>query len=381
MKVKSPVPGMKRIVSQLPGVRLKIPYVVFESDDWGSSRIHSRKALQKLEKKGLFTDDPFLQRDGLASEKDLSDLFGILSSHKDREGHHPVITANANMANPDYEKIRASDFAEYVPEPVAVTMERAGLGKAALELWREGNRRRIFCAQYHGREHLNVQFWMSALRAGHRETMWAFDQQSFGIFTETPHARSGHYLAAFDFADPQQLPQHFLILEDGLRLFRETMGYRPESFIAPQYVWHQEHERFLKDNGILVIQGHRNQLSPGNTGAGYKKRFHFTGQRSSFGQVYVSRNCFFEPCFSSQDWTDSCLREMDTAFRLRKPAVIGTHRVNYVSGRGVNSPGNHLKALDALLKRILNRWPDVRFTTTDRLGRMIMNDMKSHEPA
>ena len=32
---------------------------------------------------------------------------------------------------------------------------------------------------------------------------------------------------------------------------------------------------------------------------------------------------------------------------------------------------NNLKLLDELLRRILNKWPDVEFMTSDQLGEMI----------
>lgn len=63
------------------------------------------------------------------------------------------------------------------------------------------------------------------------------------------------------------------------------------------------------------------------------------------------------------------MRQVAAAFRWGKPAIISTHRVNFV---GAISPGNREKGLDELhrlLQAIVHQWPDVEFmNSADALG-------------
>ena len=95
----------------IPGWRTKRHIVVFESDDWGAIRMPSKVVYDKLLSKGYRVDlNKYEKNDSLATEKDLTELFNILSKYTDINGNHPMITANCAVANPDFEKIKESDF-------------------------------------------------------------------------------------------------------------------------------------------------------------------------------------------------------------------------------------------------------------------------------
>ena len=102
-----------------------------------------------------------------------------------------------------------------------------------------------------------------------------------------------------------------------------------------------------------------------------RKVFHRIGQQNSFGQTYITRNCFFEPTDKSKNWIDNCLKEIEIAFRWGKPAVVSSHRVNYVGY--INSPNRAagLNQLKIFLDEIVKRWTNVEFLTTDQLGDLI----------
>jgi hypothetical protein len=91
------------------------------------------------------------------------------------------------------------------------------------------------------------------------------------------------------------------------------------------------------------------------------------GMKNKFGQRFIKRNCFFEPSGRDKDWVDSCLRDIELAFRYGKPAVISTHRVNYVGDRNADNRDFGLKQLDKLIKLMLLKWPDIEFTNTPKL--------------
>ena len=64
---------------------------------------------------------------------------------------------------------------------------------------------------------------------------------------------------------------------------------------------------------------------------------------------------------------DQSLKEIQTAFFWQKPAIISTHRINYVGGIDLAHRDRNLKALDLLLKNILKKWPEVEFLSSDQL--------------
>ena len=77
---------------------------------------------------------------------------------------------------------------------------------------------------------------------------------------------------------------------------------------------------------------------------------------------------------SGKDWLDACLFEIKLAFRWHKPAIIGSHRVNYIGALNPDNRESGLNQLSSLIKEIQKNWPDVEFMTTSQLGAMMSND-------
>jgi hypothetical protein len=68
-----------------------------------------------------------------------------------------------------------------------------------------------------------------------------------------------------------------------------------------------------------------------------------------------------------------CLKEISIAFKWNKPAVISTHRVNYIGALYKENRENGLRKLSTLLKQIVRIWPDAEFITSAELGEIISN--------
>ena len=79
----------------------------------------------------------------------------------------------------------------------------------------------------------------------------------------------------------------------------------------------------------------------------------------------------FEPSYGNQDWVDSCLSDIDFAFKCHHPAVLCSHRVNYIGSLNEQNRAKGLSELNVLLKRIVKKWPDVEFMTSDQLGSLL----------
>lgn len=359
----------------LLGWSTKRKIVVIESDDWGSIRMPSKESYLNLLKAGIPVDKcHYCRFDSLESEKDLSMLLEILYSIKDKNGNPSILTANAVVANPDFDKIRRDDFEIYSYKKITENyIENKGC-ENSLKLWQEGQAQKCFKVQSHSREHLNVSRWISMLKENFQETKLAFDNGVFGLSQNITSENRKSFLAALDFDSEKEATEVNLIVEDGLRIFNEIFGFQSKSFIAPNYIWSERIERTLSDNGVLYIQGPQTHSYKLLNGKNSKKRIRYFGRKNKDGQIDLARNAYFEPSqCPDKDWISQCLKDIDFAFKWNKPIVICSHRVNFMGTLDEDNRSKNLKLLRSLLKSIVNKWPDVEFMSTDKLGDLISN--------
>jgi hypothetical protein len=340
--------------------------MVIESDDWGAVRMSSRAAYEHLLASGVRVDEsPFCRYDALASEEDLTALFEVLSSHRGGNGKPAVLTANSVMANPDFDKIRTSGFTQYHYEPFTETLSRYPKHAGSFDLWKEGMGADVFFPQLHGREHVNVGRWLRVLAGGSPETRTAFDLGVFGIDATISSEQRGSFMAALDFDSVEEAHSEERILTEAADLFETCFGFTSQSFIAPNYIWSEHTERYLFDVGIQALQSGRIQLGPAYLGG--QRAWRYTGQRSAHGQTYAVRNCIFEPSLGDDAALDTCMQQIATSFRWGKPAVVGSHRLNYIGFIDPRNRDTNLRLLGDLLTSVVRRWPNVEFMTTAQL--------------
>ncbi|MDR3610693.1 MAG: hypothetical protein P4L27_09030 [Ignavibacteriaceae bacterium] len=363
-----------RNLLNIPGWKTERRIVVIESDDWGSIRMASKEAYQFFLKSGYPVDQcSYNKNDALESNEDLEKLFEVLISVKDRNGNPAVFTANTVVANPDFEKIKSSGYLEYYYEPFNETFKKYPAHNKVFDLYKEGIKNKIFYPQFHGREHLNVSRWMNALRRGDQDTHLAFSRNMFSVHTLPKRDNRNEFMDAMGYDSLVERGELNEVISEGLSLFNEKLGYKSKSFIASCYIWDSGIEPLLLKSGVFFIQGVAVQCVPKLNGSfGYKKKYHYQGQSNSIGQHYLVRNSFFEPNdFIDFNWIDDCLNRISVAFRWNKPAIISSHRKNYI---GFINPANrdkNLQLLGTLLTNILQKWPDVEFMTSDQLGDLI----------
>jgi hypothetical protein len=349
--------------NRIGSVKVKQKLLIIESDDWGAIRTPSKEALVAFEKKGFDLNKSIYKVDALASESDLDHLFDLLLSVKNIEGNHPIVTANAIMANPDFDKIREYEYKSYFYEPFFKTFERYPEHGNNLKIWKKGIKTGVFKPQFHGREHLNIKRWLDALQKKDENVHLTFDWRS------TYSGKEDYaFMEAYDWDEPFEVDAHKKIVTEGLNIFEEVFGYKSTSFMAPCYNWDSELEATLAQGGITCIQGIMKQLAPTGKFNSYKPIKHFFGERNSANSFYNVRNVFFEPVANpSKDWTDDAMARIKVAFLYNKPAVISTHRINYIGYIDSKNRDNGLKQLKSLLEKVVKKWPDVKFISTDDL--------------
>jgi hypothetical protein len=371
---------IKRLINKLYEYRdfkTNRKIVVIESDDWGMIRMPSKEVYKYLLNKGYPVDEnPYCRYDNIESNDDMEGLFEVLASVKDSKGMNAVFTANNIVANPDFDAIETSGFSTYAYEKFTDTLQKYPNRNNVTDLYKEGINSRLFIPQFHGREHINVPNWMQKLREKDVVTHEAFKLNFYSLpYPDLINNNSTVNLDAFGSSNPENLKLFKESIKDGIRLFEEIHKFKPRSFIAPCYTWHSNLEPTLKECGVAIIQGNRKQVTiEGNGGKGYRSRMHFTSEQNNLNQFYTVRNVYFEPFENPHlDTVGIAMSQINKAFKNKNIAIIGSHRVNYIGSIDQVNRSKNLKNLDRLLKKMLIKWPDIEFLSSDNLYNVFKN--------
>ena len=351
--------------------------LIIESDDWGSIRMPSYETFCNLQKCGDHPErDGFLRNDCLETEEELNDLFAVLNYVSDVKGDPAKVTANFAVANPDFDKIDVAS-GQYFYEPFYETYQRYSASSRTLEKVKEGMAIGCFHPQLHCREHMNVNRWMKALKCNSADARLAYDNRMIGVYASFSENNRFGYMDAFN-TDCTEIDELNLILSDAAELFEKTFGYESKTFVASCFVWSKEFEYALAKNGIVGIQSAPWQNEAVGTNGIYKlkRKLHYTGQRNRCGQVYTVRNCNYEPAYydNSKECVENCFDQVSRSFYNKKPAIINSHRFNYIGSINKSNSIRNLEGLRDLLCRIKHSFPDVEFITTDRLVEIMLGD-------
>lgn len=368
------IKSLSRNLNNWRGWRTDRKIVVIESDDWGSICMPSKKVYESLLSKGIRVDKcPYATYDSLANENDLTAIFSVLASVEDSRRRPAVLTANTIMTNPDFEKIEETGFSEYHFELFTDSFSKNGSLFNPLDYFNEGKRAGVFCPQYHGREHLNVKEWLEQLKEPGSVYRKAFTH-GVSWLGSAYNPKSGINLrATYDTNDVSDISEQRTELTQGLELFRELFKTNSESFIAPNYILHSDLLRTLKKSGVQYIQGMKYLVMPklGNEKHEMKRRIQ--GAKNNSQQINLVRNCKFEPSQypESYDSVGECLKGVKNAFLWKKPAIICSHRMNFIGHVHLENRTRNLELFRELLNSIVRKWPEVEFMTSAELGKLM----------
>ncbi len=361
MNLSSFYQGLVLNIKNIPGRSTSRKIVVIECDDWGGIRMPSKEVYKILHKKGIVSDkDRYMQNDTLAHRVDLELLFELLLESKDNNGNPAVMTAVTNVANPDFQRIKDSEYQEYFFEPFTKTLLRNGRGYETFNTWKKGMELGIFSPELHGREHISVQIWLKKLREGNKNLITGFSHEVAAVSVEDLHPALAGFRPEFYFNSLDQIEFLNNSISDAVNLFRDIFGYTPNAFVPSNSIFHPVFERIVAKAGVKFLNVNHLNPVPDKKGR-LILRYYPTGTKTSFGLRYYTRNCAFEPTEMSYRGIDLTMRQIEMAFRWGKPALISTHRVNFI---GVLEPSNRekgLKELKLLLNSIVKKWTDVEF--------------------
>lgn len=364
---------MKNLVKKISasiGYQTNKKQILFLSDDWGTVRIKSKIDQADLKEKGLKIESRFDQFDALETNEDLELLFEVLTKYKDHNGNHPCITAVTNVANPDFKKIKEDNFQNYHYETIEETYKRYPKSDKVLKLALEGIQNKIFIPQSHGREHLQINWWMEELQHKQCFASTFFENEFFFMnqkYLQNPK-RNRDLAAAFDLIDHRDLNLQKDIITSALDIFYDLYKFKSKLFTPPALFYNPQIEESLNRGGVELIDVGRLFKVPQTDGT-ERWQFNYLGRKKRSGLKVLVRNAMFESNISqSESAVDRCLYDIDQAFKLRQPAIISNHRACFVGRIDEDNRKKGLIELDLLFSKIIKKWTDVEFISINKLN-------------
>jgi len=310
---------------------LRQPVFIVESDDWGPG-------------------DP-VQAEALRA------VAGVLEHHRDAAGRPARMTIGVVLSVPDAGRIAATgDYhARLLDEPEY---------RPIVDALQEGVSRGVFDLQLHGLAH----YWSDNLMA-----LWRRDEAvrrwlaKAGWRTERlPAWLQSRWIDAVDGLPSRPLDRSVIrrAVREEVEVFHRCFGYPPKVAVPPTFVWDGNVEAAYTEAGIEVL------ITPGRRYAGRDaagrltppERGYYNGEALSSGLIALVRDVYFEPALGHTP--EGVLAAVERKWRRREPALLETHRFNFLDGNLEAS----LDALDRLLREVRGRFPQVRFLSSRHLA-------------
>ncbi len=359
----------KYFLSLIKSKKLNEKLIVIESDDWGSERIPNIKTREDLRSFGINIDsNPHLKYDTLERLEDLEIFETAIKDIYEKYGKKIKITTNFNVVNPDYDKIAASGYTNYFYQPFKENYFQRDKNHAVWMKIQEMIKNQIFQPQYHGREHVNVNLWLSELRDGNPFYQKAFESGCFAIDSPVKNKNQKNVLASLEYNSVED--QNFIkgSIIDGLNIFEDIFDFRSKTIVPTRHVWHTDQESIFKEGGITHIQTSLKQIHP--TSDGYKYIYHHTGERNRFTDMrYLVRNIYFEPSYSEDiDWVSKSYNKIRYLLYMNIPVIISMHRINFAGGLDSQNIQRNVSLFKDLISKIIINYPEVEFISSDQLS-------------
>lgn len=308
---------------------------MFESDDWGlCGEGKDRKTHERLSSLGydMHLSEPHPAfSNTLETEQDLDLLYSILLSFSDSLGRPPVFTSNVVTSNPDFQRIRTNSFRSYEAVPIYDGFPSGWNGvKSLVRAWRKGIDRKVWIPEYHGYAHFSYRGWLAGLRRGEKRPLDFFDEEMVS-FSNHPGSLMEYGSVAGSSRGYLPFAEQCSDIEEGCRIFRRTFGYQPMSSIPPYDYWNIYTLLSFYRQNIRCVNTERTRLrsvtgvslaSPGTL-------------KRSLQAVFLQATLLRKLCrnirleLENRDET-SAIEATQFMFKLGSPAVVGSHRVNYV---------------------------------------------------
>ena len=333
--------------------------IVFESDDWGlCGEGRDQQVQSDLVSKGYVDiDSNFLApmyKNTLESESDLDNLSNSLAKFKDRLGRSPIFTANMVVSNPDFERIKQNRFSQYFAIPISKGFPTGWHDWATtVRGWKKAINRKVWLPEYHGFSHFNYRNWIRGLGKGDQRLMDFFNRSmvTYSVRFRVLSEYGVHIGNRWDF---QSFGEQYSDICAGFDIFNSLFGRFPRTTIPPNNVWNPDTYRAFLKSKVRFIQSEKESLKS-NLGA---RNTNISLIPDVFNSILLRfsslckqyRNVHLE---YNDENESAAVVSSTNCFVSGVPAIVGTHRVNYVSGVDPNLPRKNLKRLENYLHSVL----------------------------
>lgn len=326
--------------------------VAIESDDWGLQGFVPGAGAWAGVDRAAIAPGSFPEvywQSTLEDSAAVADLCAVLASHRGRDGLPAVFQPNYVMSGMGWRPDHAEGLWHRFDLPdLDPHYRRPGLWHAV----GLGIQAGVWYPEFHAAFHYDPQRRLeSALEGPHPRRA---TERGIMLFPGSEKARE-----LGPWRSQKELGAE---LDHSLVVFSHLFGRLPDSIIAPDYTWSARNETIWSERNLRIIQGKREQRNP-QWGGGTKGRLAKLLERS-FDRVrhpdraYLERNCRLEPAQArdAKQVVQDCLAATRRAWARGEPAIVETHRVNFVhTDPAVEATGR--EALDSYLAAI-TRDPD-----------------------
>lgn len=315
---------------------LRFPVLIVEGDDWGAGPVE-------------------------AQARALDRLVEALRRHRDRDGRPAVTTLALVLAVPDGPAIGRDGryHRRLLDDPLfAPVLQALARGRAA----------GVFALQLHGLEH----YWPESLMASPDPAVRSWLAAETPATTERlPSPLQSRWV------DASVLPSRPLApaaaaqaAAEEVRLFERLFGERPRVVVPPTFVWTAEVERAWASQGVefVVTPGLRSACRDAAGLPACDAGPFRNGDRGE-GVTYLVRDDYFEPERGHR--AERGLSALASKWAQRRPCLLETHRSNFIADAAAAT--RNLAEVDRLYALALVRWPEVRFASSEELGRALRN--------
>lgn len=317
--------------------------IIIESDDWGLERALHEDAIKWMEKKygrNLFSR---WSTDCLETSEDLFLLYEVLEKHKNNFRKRPVITANFIMFNVNIESNNL-----YFR---SINNGFSPLSEDVRPLYFEGINKGYIFPQLHGYCHYNP-----LLVEQYAETDEALEASFNGFFLAKTTIK-GHlsFLHGEMSEKNPYVERNFSIAQCE---FEKFFGFKSSSFIPPTFILDSEFFNVLKKNKISYLQAANRYINSKN------EKYFYPYLRRKNNIIWGIRNARLDPHVDYNFDHEKCLKNIESAFKNKMPAIIDFHRVNFSGKYNPSYRDNTLKELNQLFIKISKNWPNAIFLNT-----------------
>ncbi len=330
----------KEIQRLLQEPMLKHQIIIFESDDWGTGPLKQQEALAQIST--------------------------VLSRFSDSEGHHPVITLGIVLAEPDKDKLIASDLQTYYLR----TLADARYSKL-LETIHQGVEYGIFSLHLHGMEH----FWPTSLIKSAQKNVkvkqWLLESDEYRT-EDLPSELQSRWVDSSSLPSINHKQADICqAIDEELVLYQKIFASAADTLVPPTFVWTDGVEQAYATRGIetLVTPG-RQCIRRDINGQPKPNGRYFLNAQEKGGLLFLVRDIYFEPSLGHK--AETALQRIADKICCGRPALLEMHRFNFINE--TDKSEKSLQELEKLLQLISAEWSDVKYISAKHLAKIYRDD-------